>query len=194
MIQVLSLLGVQRKWFEARLNLKSERGATAVEYGIMVALIAAVIIAAVVFLGQQTSSTFSCTASAISTKDGTSCERGAQARTPVLRYVRRTHSFGLRWVVHQVLAWSCGVVFNWISREPMVASRFPTSERILIWGESGDHELEGERKRTRSIRGRVRDHRFLVVHDLVWNHPIRDRVQPLPSPASRRSRAREACV
>jgi len=59
MIQVLSLLGVQRKWFEARLNLKSERGATAVEYGIMVALIAAVIIAAVVFLGQRTSSTFS---------------------------------------------------------------------------------------------------------------------------------------
>ena len=68
MIQVLSLLGVQRKWFEARLNLKSERGATAVEYGIMVALIAAVIIAAVVFLGQRTSSTFSCTASVISSK------------------------------------------------------------------------------------------------------------------------------
>ncbi|TML79549.1 MAG: Flp family type IVb pilin [Actinobacteria bacterium] len=69
MIQVLSLLGVQRKWFEARLNLKSERGATAVEYGIMVALIAAVIIAAVVFLGQRTSSTFSCTASVISSKN-----------------------------------------------------------------------------------------------------------------------------
>ena len=68
MIQVLSLLGVQRKWLEARLNFKSERGATAVEYGIMVALIAAVIIAAVVFLGQRTSSTFSCTASVISSK------------------------------------------------------------------------------------------------------------------------------
>ncbi len=60
-------------WLTARLNIKSERGATAVEYGIMVALIAAVIIAAVVFLGQKTSSTFSCTGSAISTKDGTSC-------------------------------------------------------------------------------------------------------------------------
>ena len=59
MIQVLSLLGLQRTWLEARLNFKSERGATAVEYGIMVALIAAVIIAAVVFLGQRTSSTFS---------------------------------------------------------------------------------------------------------------------------------------
>jgi len=68
MIQVLSLLGMQRRWLEARLNLKSERGATAVEYGIMVALIAAVIIAAVVFLGQRTSSTFSCTASVISSK------------------------------------------------------------------------------------------------------------------------------
>ena len=52
-----------------RLNFKSERGATAVEYGIMVALIAAVIIAAVVFLGQRTSSTFSCTASVISSKN-----------------------------------------------------------------------------------------------------------------------------
>ena len=68
MIQVLSLLGMQRRWLEARLNLKSERGATAMEYGIMVALIAAVIIAAVVFLGQRTSSTFSCTASVISSK------------------------------------------------------------------------------------------------------------------------------
>ena len=69
MIQVLSLLGLQRTWLEARLNFKSERGATAVEYGIMVALIAAVIIAAVVFLGQRTSSTFSCTASVISSKN-----------------------------------------------------------------------------------------------------------------------------
>jgi pilus assembly protein Flp/PilA len=47
------------------LNIRSERGATAVEYGIMVALIAAVIIVAVVFLGKKTSSTFSCTASNI---------------------------------------------------------------------------------------------------------------------------------
>lgn len=57
-------------WVAARLNVKSERGATAVEYGVMVALIAAVIIVAVVFLGQRTSSTFSCTASAISAKVG----------------------------------------------------------------------------------------------------------------------------
>ena len=53
-------------WVAARLNIKSERGATAVEYGIMVALIAAVIIIAVIFLGRQTSRTFSCTADTIS--------------------------------------------------------------------------------------------------------------------------------
>lgn len=52
----------------ARVNLKSERGATAVEYGLMVMLIAATVLLAVVFLGQRTSSTFSCTASAVSTK------------------------------------------------------------------------------------------------------------------------------
>jgi pilus assembly protein Flp/PilA len=57
-------------WVSSRLNVKSERGATAVEYGVMVALIAAVIIAAVVFLGQKTSSTFSCTGNSISTKAG----------------------------------------------------------------------------------------------------------------------------
>ena len=67
----MGLLGMTRlagAWIAARLNIKSERGATAVEYGIMVALIAAVIILAVVFLGQRTSTTFSCSAQAISTK------------------------------------------------------------------------------------------------------------------------------
>ena len=57
---------VSRACVAARLNLKSERGATAVEYGIMVALIAAVIIIAVIFLGRETSRTFSCTADTIS--------------------------------------------------------------------------------------------------------------------------------
>jgi pilus assembly protein Flp/PilA len=52
-------------WVVARVGIKSERGATAVEYGIMVALIAAVIIIAVLFLGRQTSRTFSCTAGSI---------------------------------------------------------------------------------------------------------------------------------
>lgn len=66
MFAVGRLLGT---WVTARLNVKSERGATAVEYGIMVALIAAVIILAVVFLGQRTSGTFSCAATSISTKN-----------------------------------------------------------------------------------------------------------------------------
>ena len=38
--------------------LRSDRGATAVEYGLMVALIAVVIIAGVTFLGTQVSSLF----------------------------------------------------------------------------------------------------------------------------------------
>ena len=54
-------------WFAARSIIKSERGATAVEYGIMVAMIAAVIIVSVIFLGKETSQTFSCTASSLST-------------------------------------------------------------------------------------------------------------------------------
>lgn len=47
-----------------RVDLKSERGATAVEYGIMVALIAAVIILIVTSLGTELTSTFqkACTA------------------------------------------------------------------------------------------------------------------------------------
>jgi len=69
----MAIIGVLRMTgllVSSRLNIKSERGATAVEYGVMVALIAAVIIAAVVFLGQKTSSTFSCTGSAIQSKTG----------------------------------------------------------------------------------------------------------------------------
>ncbi len=64
---ILNMARVAGAWVAARLNVKSERGATAVEYGIMVALIAAVIIIAVIFLGRQTSRTFSCTADTIST-------------------------------------------------------------------------------------------------------------------------------
>jgi pilus assembly protein Flp/PilA len=54
-------------WFVARLAIKNERGATAVEYAVMVALIAAVIILAVVFLGRTASSTFSHTGTCVST-------------------------------------------------------------------------------------------------------------------------------
>lgn len=43
----------------------SERGATAVEYGLMIALIAAVIITSVVFLGASTKGTFTCVGNAL---------------------------------------------------------------------------------------------------------------------------------
>ena len=62
----LARFGVSR--FVARLNIRSERGATAVEYGLMVALIAAVIIGAVVFLGQSTKDAFDCTANSVSSR------------------------------------------------------------------------------------------------------------------------------
>jgi pilus assembly protein Flp/PilA len=66
---IIAVARLTGTWIAARLNVKSERGATAVEYGIMVALIAAVIIIAVIFLGRQTSRTFSCTADTISTSE-----------------------------------------------------------------------------------------------------------------------------
>ncbi len=65
---MVNSVAIFRQWLIARLNIKSERGATAVEYGVMVALIAAVIILAVVFLGQETSDTFSCTGTMIDAK------------------------------------------------------------------------------------------------------------------------------
>ena len=46
-------------------QLRSEKGATAVEYGLMVALIAIVIIAAVILLGTRLSSLFSQVAGSI---------------------------------------------------------------------------------------------------------------------------------
>ena len=64
-MQIRDRVRMLADWVGARLNITSERGATAVEYGIMVALIAAVIIIAVLFLGRQTSRTFSCTAGSI---------------------------------------------------------------------------------------------------------------------------------
>lgn len=52
-----------------RTRLQSElEGATAVEYGLMVALIAAVIIAAVVLVGRETSEAFGCTGDSLVAK------------------------------------------------------------------------------------------------------------------------------
>ncbi len=61
----------------SRLRRKGEEGATAVEYGIMVALIAAVIVAVIVVLGKQVKEGFCTTAEALNpvstTKTGTAC-------------------------------------------------------------------------------------------------------------------------
>ncbi|MDQ3941133.1 MAG: Flp family type IVb pilin [Actinomycetota bacterium] len=47
------------RWVFTRINdLHSERGATAVEYGLMVALIAAIIVAVVALLGQEIQAAF----------------------------------------------------------------------------------------------------------------------------------------
>ena len=52
----------------ARAATLRQEGASAVEYGIIVSLIAAVVIVAVFFLGSKTSSSFSCVASNIINK------------------------------------------------------------------------------------------------------------------------------
>lgn len=61
------------RWIAARLNVRSERAATAVEYGIMLFLIAAVVIGAVYVLGDRTNTNFVCTQQAIATKGATPC-------------------------------------------------------------------------------------------------------------------------
>jgi len=51
--------GVAAWWNDLRMRALEERGATAVEYALMLALVAIVIIAAVAFLGKATSNKFS---------------------------------------------------------------------------------------------------------------------------------------
>lgn len=60
-----------RTWLRERIDFRSERAASAVEYGIMVAMIAAVVLIAVIFLGSETSRTFSCTANSLSSSANT---------------------------------------------------------------------------------------------------------------------------
>lgn len=54
-----------KHYIKAKLWLTEDRGASAVEYGLLVGLIAIVIIAAVTLLGSRVSSTFSEAASAL---------------------------------------------------------------------------------------------------------------------------------
>jgi pilus assembly protein Flp/PilA len=57
--------GVTTWWTDLRARVREEKGATAVEYALMVALIAVVIIAAVAFLGHAASNKFSTVGSAV---------------------------------------------------------------------------------------------------------------------------------
>jgi pilus assembly protein Flp/PilA len=57
--------GVQTWWGDLKLRAREEGGATAVEYALMVALIAAVIIVAVQALGNNASSKFNTVGSAV---------------------------------------------------------------------------------------------------------------------------------
>lgn len=49
----------------SRIVLRDERGATAVEYGLMLALITGVIFAAVMFLGEETRGSLDCSAQSV---------------------------------------------------------------------------------------------------------------------------------
>ena len=59
--------GLQTWWADLKDRATEEHGATAVEYALMVALIAVVIIVAVTFIGTSASSKFSQVGSAINT-------------------------------------------------------------------------------------------------------------------------------
>lgn len=54
-----------RKAFDFLKSVKNQRGAAAVEYGVMVALIAAVIVATVTTIGQQLNSAFTTVVNAL---------------------------------------------------------------------------------------------------------------------------------
>ena len=55
---LMGYMKVQCWWADLRLRAQEERGATAVEYAIMLALIAAVIVSAVALLGRATNANF----------------------------------------------------------------------------------------------------------------------------------------
>jgi pilus assembly protein Flp/PilA len=57
--------GVSTWWNDLKMRAEEEVGATAVEYALMVALIAVVILAAVAFLGKAASNQFSTVGSAV---------------------------------------------------------------------------------------------------------------------------------
>jgi pilus assembly protein Flp/PilA len=62
--------GASATWTTLKARVEEEYGATAVEYALMVALIAVVIIAAVAFIGKSASNQFSTVGSAVNNPAG----------------------------------------------------------------------------------------------------------------------------
>ena len=68
---VMRALATTRTWFEGRFD--SERGASAVEYALLVGLIAAVIAGAVLILGNDIKGVFTQTSSCVSSATAANC-------------------------------------------------------------------------------------------------------------------------
>jgi pilus assembly protein Flp/PilA len=64
-------IGLDQMWGRARAWMNRDEGATAVEYALMVALIAIVIMAAVAYLGRSASTQFSHMGTCLNTPSGT---------------------------------------------------------------------------------------------------------------------------
>jgi pilus assembly protein Flp/PilA len=62
--------GVTTWWNDLKIRAEEEKGATAVEYALMVALIAVVIIAAVAFVGKSASTQFHSVGTCVNTPAG----------------------------------------------------------------------------------------------------------------------------
>jgi Flp pilus assembly pilin Flp len=60
-------------WLRSRLTPASERGATAVEYGIVATFICAVVVIAVLFLGQSTNHSLGCSGQTIAAQSAPVC-------------------------------------------------------------------------------------------------------------------------
>lgn len=60
-------------WLRSRLTVAGERGATAVEYGIVACFICAVLVIAVFFLGQSTNHNLDCSGQTIATQSAPVC-------------------------------------------------------------------------------------------------------------------------
>jgi pilus assembly protein Flp/PilA len=79
--------GLTTWWADLKERLSEDRGATAVEYALMVALIAVVIILAVTFIGTSASTKFSQVGSAVNQAGSYGCcsERPSAARGSALK-------------------------------------------------------------------------------------------------------------